>query len=247
MQEPLPDQIKIALSELAESPSSLITPVLARFAEKFERRDATWEVRTGPSVRSLTDVEVESHLTSSGRVPYAKINVSPRVFERGYGPMDVKADLVRTMFVTDQLPDKGYQRRLVGVYTTALDLQADWLQGQNAESVYNDPRTNAREELLRKLLGDRFYLDAGIEDWSPLVADNLKRVKRTSGEDLHEDLENWAHNIGEPLHFIYWRERHRGTIRQQMRHQRTFQEFIGKNADERASFFARQLFSLRTF
>lgn len=85
-------------------------------------------------------------------------------------------DLVRTLAVADQYPEK-FARRYSEVYADAFAVQREWLG--SAPAVAFDPRLNDEEHLRRELLGDaKYYSDVGFDDWQAAI-DEYSQLSRS--------------------------------------------------------------------
>lgn len=91
----------------------------------------------------------------------------------GSPPTIATADLVRTVHVAAQWPDK-YEHRLSKIYDRALEAQTIWIEehktAANANNIVLNPRENDREEIKSRLLGPYYYSDTGLPDWNSAVA-----------------------------------------------------------------------------
>lgn len=87
----------------------------------------------------------------------------------------VLSDLIRTLKIADQFPDKGFERRLKLVCSDALDMEKSWLEEQNAHEVTFDPRYVPKDDLLKTLLREAaYYTDPGFSDFQKAVDILLK-------------------------------------------------------------------------
>lgn len=86
---------------------------------------------------------------------------------------DIQGDVVRTLAIADSFPFGGYERRMVDVYMDGLNTEEKWLNHQNERSVQNDPRTEDKKEIAKRLLGSRYYVDCGFADWQAAIDKQL--------------------------------------------------------------------------
>lgn len=144
-------------------------------------------------------------------------------------PENVDADLVRTLAIADQYPERGFQRRLRTVYEEALKLQTSWLEKTGPGDVEYDPRRWDKDGLIKDLLGEaRFYSDCGFDDWKKAIEDHRKLEKNPGVVKELNMLENSA------AHFMTFRQRY-SSMNYQMALQAGKQRFIDEmGQDERA-------------
>lgn len=113
---------------------------------------------------------------------------------RGDHLKKTKADLLRTLYIANQYPLNGFERRRYVVMQEALNMQRDWLEESKTPVLLFDPREDAEEYLIEKLLGEEnYYMDVGFEDWQSAV--DAFAAKQTS-EAIRFKILGYREDVG---------------------------------------------------
>lgn len=82
----------------------------------------------------------------------------------------IDAELVRTISVAVQFPDRGYCRPLREVYREALEMQKQWLVHNRSSGTLHDPRYFPQSTIIQNILGKSgYYSDFGFGDWQKAI------------------------------------------------------------------------------
>ena len=80
------------------------------------------------------------------------------------------AELVRTISVAVQFPDRGYCRPLREVYREALEMQKQWLVHARSSGTLHDPRYFPQSVIIQNIMGKSgYYSDFGFADWQKAI------------------------------------------------------------------------------
>lgn len=82
----------------------------------------------------------------------------------------VAAELVRTISIAVQFPDRGYCRPLREVYREALEMQKQWLVHTRSSGTLHDPRYFPQSVIIQNIMGKSgYYSDFGFADWQKAI------------------------------------------------------------------------------